>query len=127
MLDTDTVSLAMRGQGHVAARIQRSRSSDLCMSAITVAELRYGATRRGSEKLHQMIDLMTRDVAVLPFDVTCAVQFGRIAGTLALQGTPVAHMDILIAAHALTLDLTLVTNNARHFERVVGLRVVNWI
>jgi tRNA(fMet)-specific endonuclease VapC len=126
MLDTDTVSLAMRGEGHLAARIVRHRSSNLCISAITLAELRYGAVYRGSEKLHQKIDILTKDVAVAPFDEACAVQFGRIAGALAKQGRPIGHMDAMIAAHALVLDVTLVTANVRHFERVQGLKVENW-
>jgi tRNA(fMet)-specific endonuclease VapC len=126
MLDTDTVSLAMRGEGHLAARILRHRSSDLCISAITLAELRYGAVYRGSEKLHQKLDILTREVAVAPFDESCAVQFGRIAGALAKQGRPIGHLDAMIAAHALALNLTLVTNNVRHFERVQGLSLENW-
>lgn len=127
MLDTDTVSYAIRGQGAVAAQIRGHRPSALCISAITLAELRYGATHRRSNRLLQSIDILTNDIAVLPFDEMCAVQFGRIASALAEHGQPIGHMDALIAAHAMALDLTLVTNNVKHFTRVAGLKVENWL
>lgn len=127
MLDTDTVSFALRGQGRVAARIVEHRPSELCVSAITLAELRYGATRRKSAKLHELIDAFTGNVAVMPFDEGCAVQFGRIASQLADAGSPIGDFDVLIAAHAVSLALTLVTNNLRRFNRVAGLRVENWL
>jgi len=93
MLDTDTVSFALRGQGRVAARLLEHRPSELCISSITLAELRYGAEARRSRKLHRLISTL----------------------------------DTLIAAHALSLRLTFVTNNTRHFRRVPGLATENWI
>jgi tRNA(fMet)-specific endonuclease VapC len=126
MLDTDTVSYAMRGQGQVSSNIIRYRPSQLCVSAITVAELRFGASKRNSTKLHRMIDEFTSDVAIAPFDGSCAAQFGRIASQLAARGTPIGDLDVLIAAHASALGITLVTNNLRHFGRVRGLTVENW-
>jgi tRNA(fMet)-specific endonuclease VapC len=127
MLDTDTVSFALRGQGRVAARIVEHRPSELCVSAITVAELRYGATRRKSVKLHELIDAFTGSVAVVPFDEDCVAQFGRIASQLADAGAPTGELNALIAAHAVSLELTLVTNNLKHFNRVAGLKVENWL
>lgn len=127
MLDTDTVSFALRGQGGVGARIVKHRPSELCVSAITVAELRFGATRRKSAKLHALIDAFTGNVPVLPFDEACAVEFGRIANELAERGSPIGDFDVLIAAHAVTLNLTLVTNNVKHFHRVRRLKVENWL
>jgi tRNA(fMet)-specific endonuclease VapC len=126
MLDTDSVSFALRGQGNVGTRILEHRPSELCVSSITVAELRYGATRRKSAKLHQLIDMFTSDVAVAPFDEVCAAHFGRVASELASQGAPIGEFDALIAAHAITLEVTLITNNLRHFNRVRGLKVINW-
>ena len=127
MLDTDSVSYAWRGEGRVGAQILDHRPSELCVSSITVAELRYGASRRKSAKLHQLIDAFTRDVAVAPFDDACAAQFGRVAHELATRGAPIGTFDALIAAHAMTLGVTLVTNNVKHFSRVAGLDVVNWM
>lgn len=126
MLDTDSVSYWLRGQGSVGARIVEHLPSELCISSITLAELRYGASRRKSAKLHQMIDHFSSDVAVMPFDETCAMHFGQIASDLAERGTPIGDLDAMIAAHALALEVTLVTNNVKHFDRVRGLNVVNW-
>ncbi len=127
MLDTDTVSFALRGQGRVGARIVEHRPTELCVSAITVAELRYGAARRKSAKLHELIDAFTGNVAIMPFDEGGALQFGRIASELAGLGSPIGEFDVLIAAHAVSLALTLVTNNVKHFNRVAGLKVENWL
>lgn len=127
MLDTDSVSYALRGQGRVAARILEHRPSEICISAITLGELRYGAARRNSRKLHELIDGFTANVAVVPFDESCAFHFGVVANELAERGSPIGEYDALIAAHAVALELTLVTNNVKHFNRVAGLRVENWL
>lgn len=127
MLDTDTVSFALRGAGHVAQLVERSSRTDLCVSAITVAELRYGAARRASERLRLLIDGFLADFTVMPFDRSCAETYGNIADDLATRGVGIGDLDTLIAAHALTLDLTLVTNNLKHFTRVRGLKVESWL
>lgn len=127
MLDTDAVSFALRGHGQVAARILAHRPSELCISSITLAELRYGADLKGSKKLHALIDTFTRTIAATPFDATAADRFGAVAAPLKRSGVPIGGFDTLLAAHALSLGLTLVTNNARHFGRVAGLRTENWV
>ena len=126
MLDTDSVSFALRGVGGVGAEILKRRPSEICMSAITLAELRYGAARRKSDKLHELIDRFVSNVEVLPFDERSAARFGLIANELAARGVPIGEFDALIAAHALAVNATLVTSNVKHFTRVEGLRVVNW-
>jgi tRNA(fMet)-specific endonuclease VapC len=126
MLDTDSVSFALRGYGQVRATIAEHRPSDLCISAITLAELQYGAARRKSAKLQQLIDAFSGDVAVMEFDAACAIQFGHLANKLAERGTPIGQFDTLIASHAMTLDATLVTNNIKHFGPIQGLKVENW-
>lgn len=127
MLDTDTVSFALRGQGRVGATILRHKPSELCISAITMAELRFGATRRKSARLHALIDAFADNVAVMQFDEEGAVAFGRVASELADRGAPIGEFDALIAAHAISLDVTLVTNNVKHFNRIAGLTVENWL
>jgi tRNA(fMet)-specific endonuclease VapC len=127
LLDTDSVSFALRGQGDVGARLQALRPSDLCISAITLAELRYGADRKGSRKLHGLIDTFAATVEVASFDEAAAAEFGRIGSTLAERGTPIGEFDVLIAAHAVALRCTLVTNNLRHFSKVPGLSLENWV
>ena len=126
LLDTDSVSFALRGHGNVAALIRARQPSELCMSAITLAELRYGADRKGSRKLHALIDTFAAAVEVASFDEAAAAEFGRIGSLLADKGTPIGEFDVLIAAHAVALRCTLVTNNVRHFSKVPGLSVENW-
>jgi len=127
MLDTDTVSYALRGQGDVQARIMEHRPSELCVSAITVAELRFGAHRRASAKIQKLIDIFVSKVEVLPFDELCAGHFGALASQLAARGTPIGDFDVLIAAHAIAAEATLVTNNVKHFSRIRALHVENWL
>ena len=126
MLDTDSVSYAIRGAGRVADKIVAHPPSELCISAVTLAELRYGMERLGSRKLHRAIETVTRTLSVLPFDENCAATYGRIGAKLAEAGENIGEIDTMIAAHALTVDVTLVTNNERHFSRVPALRIVNW-
>ncbi len=126
MLDTDSISLALRGQGQVGARIVQHLPSELCVSAITMAELRYGADRRSSRKIHRAVDSFIKGIEVMPFDDQCATQFGRLASELADAGTPIGDFDVLIAAHAIAVDAILVTSNTKHFARVRSLRSENW-
>ena len=126
MLDTDTVSFALRGVGAVAARLAKHKRSELCLSAISVAELRFGADKRRSRKIHRAIDLFLSGVDVLAFDNAAGEDFGVIAAALATSGEPIGQMDTLIAAHALSVGATLVTNNQRHFSKVRGLKLENW-
>jgi len=126
MLDTDTVSYALRGQGQVGARLLEHQPSDLCISAITLAELHFGAQAKRSLKIRRAIRSFTRDVAVVPFDAASAERFGVVANALATRGQPIGLYDTLVAAQALCLGLTFVTNNTRHFSRVPGLALENW-
>ena len=127
MLDTDTVSFALRGQGRVAARLLEHRPSQLCISSITLAELRFGAEARRSRRLHRLIATFVESVAVVAFDQRAADRFGTVATSLARRGAPIGTFDTLMAAHALSLGLTFVTNNTQHFARVVGLKTENWV
>jgi tRNA(fMet)-specific endonuclease VapC len=126
MLDTNTVSFALRGQGRVGAKLLEKTPSDLCMSSLTLAELRFGAETKRSRKLHRLIDTFAESVPVLPFDAAAAGRFGAVAAALARAGTPIGVVDTLIAAQALAADLTLVSNNTKHFGRVAGLKMEDW-
>jgi tRNA(fMet)-specific endonuclease VapC len=126
MLDTDTVSFALRGQGRVATRLLAHRPSEICMSSLTLAELRYGAALRRSRKLDRLIDAFAYSVTVADFDREAADRFGVVGALLSRRGVPIGTVDTLIAAHALTLTLTLVTNKERHFGRVPGLKIETW-
>jgi tRNA(fMet)-specific endonuclease VapC len=127
MLDTDTVSFALRGQGRVAARLLEHRPSQICISSITLAELRFGAETRRSRRLHRLISTFIDSVAVVAFDQRAADRFATVATSLARRGAPIGTFDTLMAAHALSLGLTFVTNNTQHFARVVGLKTENWV
>jgi tRNA(fMet)-specific endonuclease VapC len=126
MLDADTVSYALRGQGRVAARLLEHQPSELCVSAVTLAELNFGAEARRSQKIRRAIRSFTKDVTVVPFDEASAERFGVVAAALSTRGRPIGLYDTLVAAQALALDLTVVTNNTRHFSRVPGLAVETW-
>lgn len=126
LLDTDSVSYALRGQGNVGEQIRSHRPSEICISAITAAELRFGAQRKASKRLHALIDAFIEAVEVAAFDHAAALEFGRIGNILAERGTPIGEFDALIAAHAVTLRCVLVSNNVRHFAKVPGLIVEDW-
>lgn len=126
MLDTDSVSFALRGEGKVAARILEHVPSELCISAITLSELRFGADKRGSRKLHRLIDSFIHAIDVAAFDAAAATSFGRVTTLLHTRGTPIGDFDALIAAHAVALGVTLVTHNTKHFARVAGLKCESW-
>jgi tRNA(fMet)-specific endonuclease VapC len=126
MLDTDTVSLYLRNDLSVASRLTVHKPSEICLSAITLGELRFGADKRRSKRIHAMIDAFIATIGALPFDSAAAAMFGSVRANLESKGTPIGTLDTLIAAHALALDLTLVTNNTKHFSQVRGLRTENW-
>lgn len=127
MLDTDTVSFALRGHGRVAARVLEHRPSALSISSITLAELRFGAEARRSRRLHRLISTFVESVQVLAFDQRAADRFATVAASLARRGAPIGTFDTLMAAQALSLGLTFVTNNTQHFARVTGLKTENWV
>ena len=126
MLDTDMVSWALRGRGAAGARVLAHRPSQICISSITLAELRFGADAKASRALHRLIDVFVRPIDVLPFDQAAADRFGVVAAQLARKGEPIGTFDTLIAAHALACGVTLVSNNTKHFQRVAGLKLANW-
>ena len=127
MLDADTISYAIRGHGDVGARLLEHRPSELCLSAVTLSELQFGADAKRSQKLKRSIRALITDVHVAPFDEAAAERFGRVAATLARRGRPIGTFDTLMAAHALSLGLVVVTNNTKHLRRVPGLKVENWL
>jgi tRNA(fMet)-specific endonuclease VapC len=101
---------------------------DIGISSITVAELDYGVSKsRHAVKNRLALAQFLSPLEVASFDRDAAAAYGRLGATLEQKGTPIGSMDLLIAAHALSLAVRLVTNNAREFRRVHGLRVENWV
>jgi tRNA(fMet)-specific endonuclease VapC len=128
LLDTNFVSGLIRNpRGAAAARIAAVGEDAVCTSIIVAAELRFGAEKSGSRALVGRIDLILSALEVLPFEVPADHHYGRLRQHLAKQGAMIGANDLLIAAHALALDLTVVTANRREFSRVPGLRVEDWL
>jgi tRNA(fMet)-specific endonuclease VapC len=128
MLDTDVVSYLVRGKTPALdARVAAVPARQLCISAVTRGELLYGLQLKGgAHRLAQLIDQVLLRVQCLPWDEAAATHFATIAAELHKAGTPVGSMDAMIAGHAMAADAVLVTNNARHFSRVSGLKFENW-
>lgn len=128
MLDTNIVSELMRNQRSRLWERTRSHPPDsLCVSIIVAAELRFGAALQGSaHRLAEVNDILGL-IAVVPFESPADGHYADIRASLHRAGTPIGPNDLFIAAHALALDLTLVTANVREFSRVPGLRVENWL
>jgi len=128
MLDTDTSSYIMkRTNTNVLQRLQTVAVSDVCISAITKSEHLFGvevSPRR--QKDQAALDAFLRYVEVLDFPGEAALDYGRIRADLKARGAMIGANDLLIAAHARCLGLTLVTNNTREFGRVKGLKIENW-
>jgi tRNA(fMet)-specific endonuclease VapC len=128
MLDTNIVSDLIRNPvGDVTRRLAAEGEDSVAVSIIVAAELRYGSAKRGSPRLNALVDGMLRRITVLPLRLPADSAYGAIRTSLEARGRPIGHNDLLIAAHALTLDLPLVTDNVGEFTRVPGLRVENWL
>jgi tRNA(fMet)-specific endonuclease VapC len=128
MLDTNIVSDLIRDPAGRAARRLRAHGDDgICVSVITVAELRYGVAKKGSARLASRVEAVLSALDILPFDVPCDRAYGDIRADLAARGEPIGPTDMFIAAHATSLGLMLVTDNVREFGKVRGLKVENWL
>lgn len=128
MLDTDTCSYILkRKPASVRDRFEAADPGTICVSAITRAELVFGAERhptRASD-IRSIVDELLSRVEVLSWQA--AEPYARIRAQLERRGESIGNMDMLIAAQALEIGATLITNNRRHFERVEGLTTDNWI
>ena len=125
LLDTCAVSDYLRGVDQVVRRMQKVRPSDVGISAVTVMELRYGATRRQSPKLTAAVEAFLSDISVVPFDAEAAGRAGVLRVNMEARGHSIALADCQIAGTALAYGLTLVTNDS-DLMRVTGLKVADW-
>ena len=127
MLDTNVISDLIRDpSGKTARQLEIEGETSVCSSAIVASELRYGVNKSGSKALGLRVDAALSAIQILPFDVPADREYGKLRAQLALEGELIGPNDLLIAAHALSLGLILVTDNVREFKRVDGLAVVNW-
>jgi tRNA(fMet)-specific endonuclease VapC len=130
MLDTDTASYSTTGRyPSVLDRIERLDATDFCISVITRAELMFGVQRAPAGHPSRVrIPRFLADLVILNWTQAAADIHARIRHGLDVQGKPLQLMDLLIAAHAISIDAILVTNNTRHFERLAPtLTIENWV
>lgn len=128
LLDTNILSDLIRNPfGPVAQRIEVVGARAVCTSIIVAAELRYGSAKKGSPRLQARVEDILATIPVLPLEVPADADYGRQRAQLEASGQPIGGNDLLIAAHALALGLTLVTHNTREFSRIVGLQVEDWL
>lgn len=128
LLDTNIVSDLIRNpQGSVTRRIREVGEAQVCTSIIVTAELRYGATKKASPRLTAQLEAVLAVLEILPFEAPADIVYGRLRADLERSGRPIGGNDLLIAAQALALDHTLVTDNHGEFARVDGLRCENWL
>ena len=128
LLDTDTcIYIIKKRPEWLFSRFQSFRPGEIGISTITLAELRFGiAKSQFPEKNNFALETTLRPIEVLPFDENAAFVYGEIRSILEKAGTPIGSMDCLIAAHSLSIDATIVTNNEREFCRVPSLKIQNW-
>src|SRR3989337_3141949 len=133
LLDTDACIYLMtdrepRRRANILAHLEALPSNEIVyLSSVTVVELSYGAHKgRWNKANTELLEEFLLDFAIAPFDEKAAHLGGALRATLEKKGKPIGPLDTLIAAHALSLSATLVTNNVREFSRVPGLHVKNW-
>ena len=129
MLDTNICIYAIKNKPEKVLNTLKEKMNDgICISAITLAELAHGVEKSAARDKNRAALLRFLTIlTVLPFDDLAAAKYGEVCADLQRKGTPIGTMDMLIAAHAKSEGLILVTNNTREFERVQGLTLENWV
>ena len=128
MLDTNIASEIVRPKrATVGDKVRKYGLAALSISTVVAAELRFGYLKSGSDKLASMVEEAIGFLNITPFDDAASAEYAAIRLQLERRGTLIGPNDLFIAAHARSLDLTLVTDNIREFSRVDGLKLENWI
>lgn len=110
----------------VLARFHQYRLGEVGLCSVVAAELAYGVAKSQSARNRAALEMFLAPLEILPFDSKAVWAYGDLRANLEREGKTIGALDTMIAAHALSLDATLVTNNTREFERVSGLRLENW-
>jgi tRNA(fMet)-specific endonuclease VapC len=127
MLDTDICIYAIKQRPEqVISALRQNDAKGICLSSVTVAELWFGVSKSGSRKNQTALEGFLSAFEILAFDKKVAKVYGKVRDRLESIGKPIGPLDTQIAAHALALNLTLVTNNVSEFARVDGLKIENW-
>ncbi len=129
MLDTNICIYVIKKKPlDVFQKFSEHPVGEIGLSSVTVAELSFGVLKsQNPEKNQSALEDFLLPLTILDFDYNAAMVYGTIRATLEKQGTPIGPLDMLIAAHAKSLDITLVTNNTREFARVPELKFENWV
>ena len=128
LLDTNIVSDLVRNPaGRISRKIEDVGEQAVCTSLIVSAELRFGAAKKGSERLSTQLEAVLSALEIVDLQVPVDRCYADSRAALEKAGTPIGGNDLLIAAHALALELVVVTANEREFSRVPGLEVQNWL
>jgi tRNA(fMet)-specific endonuclease VapC len=128
MLDTDIcIYIIKRKPAGVIKRLMKSQISQIGISSITLSELEYGVEKSSKQAQNQVaLAQFVAPLEILSYGDEAALQYGRLRAFLEKQGTPIGSLDMLIAAHALSINSILVTNNEKEFGRVPNLKIDNW-
>jgi len=127
LLDTNIVIYTVKNRPEKVREAFNRHADQLCVSTVTLGELIYGAEKsQHPERNLAEVESFAARLQVLPFDSGAAIHFGQIRAELALSGCPIAPYDVMIARHARSRGLVLVSNNVRELQRVPGLRSENW-
>lgn len=128
LLDTNTVSdLARNPAGPVARRVREIGVDKLAVSIVVVCEIRFGMAKAISKRLAERLDILLDQIEHIPLERPVDEHYAAIRLALERAGAPIGPNDLLIAAHARSLDFVLVTDNEREFSRVPGLAIENWL
>ena len=127
LLDTDTLVYWLKGEKNIEAKALQAGLGTLGLSIITKSELYFGAYHSAYvDRNLDAIEQLSQTLTVIPFDDDAAKQFGSIKAKLMKAGTLVKDADLMIGATAIVRNMTVVTNNTRHFEKIPDLRIINW-
>lgn len=128
LLDTNTcIHLIRKRPARAIRKLERKQVSDIGISSITLSELEYGCAKSVTPDRNRMaLTGFLAPIEVLPYDDRAALRYGPLRAHLERKGTPIGSLDLLIAAHALSMECVLVTSNESEFKRVPGLKVENW-
>jgi tRNA(fMet)-specific endonuclease VapC len=129
MLDTNIcIYIIKKKPEQVLGRLKNARVSDIGVSSITLSELEYGTAKSSRPDQNRIASAeFLAPLEILSYDDMAAQEYGKIRASLERHGTPIGPMDMLIAAHALSLNCILVTNNEREFSSVASLKIENWV
>lgn len=128
LLDTDICIYIINNRpAHVRKKFDEHAPGDIGLSSVTVSELAFGVTKSGSARNRAALEAFLLALEVKDYGIDAAWHYGDLRTHLEKAGTPVGPLDLMIAAHAVALGATLVSNNTREFKRIRGLKVENWI